>query len=312
MMIKAPPKNTQIELIVDAQCAVGESLLWQAEQNALLWVDIPAQTLHRWDLAKSVHQTWQAPEMIGCIALKASQAQGALGLIAGMATGVFDVQVAGSNLTATPLAKAPHTADNMRFNDGRCDRQGRLIAGTMRVDQAVGVGNPAVYQYAGGALKTLIPAGFVSPFTTPNGTAFSPDGRTFYLSDSHTSQQHIWVFDYDTATGTPHNRRSFVDMNAYAGRPDGAAIDSDGCYWICATDAGLIHRFTPAGVLDYSVAVPVKKPTICTWGGADLRTLFVASIRPSGINLSDQPLAGGMFAITGLGAQGVEEPRFAH
>jgi sugar lactone lactonase YvrE len=242
--------------------------------------------------------------MMGCIALHADG-----GLIAGMATGVFKVDFIHDTPQFTLLATAPHTAPNMRFNDGRTDRQGRLVAGTMTVNQAVGVGNPSVYQYVKGELKILL-SDFVKPFTTPNGTAFSPDGRTFYLSDSHTSQQRVWAFDYDIDTGTPTQRREFIDMNLFPGRPDGAAMDTDGCYWICATDAGMIHRFTPQGKLDYSLTVPVKKPTICTFGGDDLRTLYLASIRPSGIDLSDQPLAGGVFAFDRLAAQGIAETPF--
>jgi sugar lactone lactonase YvrE len=142
----------------------------------------------------------------------------------------------------------------------------------------------------------------------PNGLAFSPDGRTMYLSDSHPSVQAIWAFDYDIDSGTPHNRRLFVDMHQHPGRPDGAAVDSEGGYWICANDAGLIHRFSPDGRLDRSLTVPVKKPTMCAFGGPNLDTLFVTSIRPAG-DISDQPLAGGVFALQ-PGAKGLEETCF--
>ena len=143
----------------------------------------------------------------------------------------------------------------------------------------------------------------------PNGMAFSPDGKTMYLSDSHPSVQTIWAFDYDTDSGTPSRQRVFVDMTPLPGRPDGAAVDADGCYWICGNDAGLIHRFTPAGKLDQSLAVPVKKPAMCAFGGVNLDTLFVTSIRPGGVDLEDQPLAGGVFALH-PGVRGLPEPKF--
>jgi sugar lactone lactonase YvrE len=98
----------------------------------------------------------------------------------------------------------------------------------------------------------------------------------------------------------------FVDMRPLPGRPDGAAIDADGCYWICGNDAGLVHCFTPDGKLDRSLAVPVKKPAMCAFGGAQLDTLFVTSIRPGG-DLADQPLAGGLFALQ-PGVKGLPEP----
>jgi sugar lactone lactonase YvrE len=302
-------------LIAATHCAVGESTLWHAAENALYWVDIPAAKLHRWVASTGVLSEWQADEMIGCIAI-----HHAGGLIAGMTSGVFHLRLqADGRVQAHLLATAPHTAPNMRFNDGRCDRQGRFIAGTMMVNQAVGVGNPSIYQYSQGRLKTLLAgnaAPFVSaqrpapPLVTPNGTAFSPNGKLFYVSDSNAVNQVVWRFSYDTDTGEPHSPQLFVDFNAHLGRPDGAAIDTDGCYWICATDAGMIHRFTPHGKLDCSLHLPVKKPTLCVFGGADLRTLYVASIRPTG-DTSDQPLAGGVFAFEGLNAQGVAETAFA-
>jgi sugar lactone lactonase YvrE len=130
-----------------------------------------------------------------------------------------------------------------------------------------------------------------------------------YLSDSHPNVQTIWAFDYDVDSGTPRNRRVFVDMKPLPGRPDGAAVDADGGYWICGNDAGLVHRFTPDGRLDRSLPVPVKKPAMCAFGGAALDTLFVTSIRPAGIDLSDQPLAGGVFALR-PGVKGLDEPSF--
>ena len=119
--------------------------------------------------------------------------------------------------------------------------------------------------------------------------AFSPDGKTMYVSDSHPDVQTIWSCDYDADTGTPHAPRVFVDMKPLPGRPDGAAVDADGGYWICGNDAGLVHRFTPDGRLDMSLAVPVKKPAMCAFGGSGLDTLFVTSIRPGG-DLAEQPL----------------------
>ncbi|MEO7400685.1 MAG: SMP-30/gluconolactonase/LRE family protein, partial [Polaromonas sp.] len=169
---------------------------------------------------------------------------------------------------------------------------------------AAPVGCVYSYQKNGGLTRLL------DGFITPNGMAFSPDGRTMYLSDSHPSVQAVWAFDYDTGSGTPSGRRLFIDMKPLPGRPDGAAVDAEGCYWVCGNDAGLVHRFTPAGKLDRSLAVPVKKPAMCAFGGAGLDTLFVTSIRPEGIDLSDQPLAGAVFSLR-PGVRGLPEPAFS-
>lgn len=290
------------ELVADVQCATGESPVWQAAEQALYWTDIPTGQLWRWHAPSGRLDHWKAPEQLACLARDAD----GKGWIAGMESGVFRLQARGDGtLVAEPLALANHARSGMRFNDGRCDRQGRFWAGTMLMDMAAAAPVGRLYRCAsGGGLQPVLDG-----FITPNGLGFSPDGRTMYLSDSHPQVQTIWAFDYDTDSGTPHHRRVFVDMKPLPGRPDGAAVDADGCYWICGNDAGQVHRFTPDGRLDRSLTVPVKKPAMCAFGGATLDTLFVTSIRPSGIDLSDQPLAGGVFALH-PGVKGLDEPSF--
>lgn len=291
----------QAELIADTRCATGESPVWVAREQALYWADIPTGRQWRWHAGALSHR--DAPEVLACMA----PVSGSVDWIAGMGSGVFRLRPsAGTNLTAERLAPVTHVREGMRFNDGRCDRQGRFWAGTMLMNMAAAAPVGVLYRYttAGGLVPVL------DGFITPNGLAFSPDGRTMYLSDSHPTVQTIWAFDYDPDTGTPNNRRLFVDMTPLPGRPDGAAVDADGCYWICGNDAGLVHRFTPDGRLDRSLPVPVKKPAMCAFGGAGLDTLFVTSIRPDGMDLSDQPLAGGVFALN-PGVKGLEEPAFS-
>ncbi|MFC5522485.1 SMP-30/gluconolactonase/LRE family protein [Polaromonas jejuensis] len=291
---------TKAELVLDARNGTGESPVWLAAEQALYWVDIPARKLCRWTPATGQASSWLAPEMLACIAPMGTAA----GWIAGAESGIFRLQPqADGGLGFERLAPVSHAMEGMRFNDGRCDRQGRFLAGTMLMNMAAGARVGCVYSYGKSSELTKLLDGFI----TPNGMAFSPDGRTMYLSDSHPSVQSVWAFDYDIETGTPSNRRLFIDMNPLPGRPDGAAVDADGCYWICGNDAGLVHRFTPDGKLDRSLAVPVKKPAMCAFGGAGLDTLFVTSIRPEGVDLSDQPLAGGVFALR-PGVRGLPEP----
>ncbi len=297
--------QTQAELVVDSRCGTGESPVWDAAAQALWWVDIPARQLMRWSAAGGELKQWTAPEMVACIARDND------GWIAGMESGIFRlVPHEDGTLSCAPLARVEHAMTGMRFNDGRCDRQGRFWAGTMLMDMAAARPVGALYRFTG-AEKTNAPLQpELTDFIVPNGLAFSPDGRTMYLSDSHPQVQAIWAFDYDTDSGTPSSRRLFVDMKPLPGRPDGAAVDEDGCYWICGNDAGLVHRFTPEGRLDRSLAVPVKKPAMCAFGGAGLDTLYVTSIRPGGVDLADQPLAGGTFALH-PGVRGLPEPAFA-
>jgi sugar lactone lactonase YvrE len=292
----------QAELIVDARNAVGESPVWVAQENALYWVDIPNGALQRWSADTGQVRAWKAPEMLACIA---RHQRG--GWIAGMESGFFHLHPhTDGSLDAERLASVEHARPDMRLNDGRCDRQGRFWAGSMVLNMGLNAPEGRLYRYGAGATGTI--EAQLDGFIVPNGLGFSPDGKTLYLSDSHPNVQLIWAFDYDTDSGTPSNRRVFVDMNNHCGRPDGAAVDADGCYWICANDAGLVHRFTPDGRLDYSLPVPVKKPTMCAFGGSQMDTLFVASIRP-GDDHDPQSLAGGVFALA-PGVKGLPEPLF--
>ncbi len=293
------------ELLVDAQNGVGESPVWDSARQCLWWVDIPGKALWCWNSASGQARPWATPEQTGCIALAAgSDALPHGEWIAAMESGVARLTPrADGTLVSEWIARVTHHQAGMRFNDGRCDRQGRFRAGTMVSNMGLAAPEGHVYALEGTPELRSLGHGYI----TPNGMAFSPDGRTMYLSDSHPSQQTVWAFDYDTDTGTPHNRRVFIDFHPLPGRPDGAAVDTDGCYWICGNDAGLVHRFTPDGRLDRSLAVPVKKPAMCAFGGAGLDTLFVTSIRPAG-DLSDQPLAGGVFALR-PGVRGLDEPR---
>jgi sugar lactone lactonase YvrE len=291
------------ELTVDARCGVGESPVWDRVRQCLWWVDIAGQSLWCWHSRTGQTQQWPTPEQTGCIALLAGSEGHAHGQwVAAMETGVARwTPMADGTLHSEWLSRLQQPEPGMRFNDGRCDRQGRFRAGTMVMDMSLARAAGRLY-----ALDTPTPREMLAGFLTPNGMAFSPDGRTLYVSDSHPSAQLVWSYSYDTDSGIPHTPRVFIDFSTLPGRPDGAAVDADGCYWVCGNDAGLVHRFTPQGVLDRSLAVPVKKPAMCAFGGSDLRTLFVTSIRPAG-GVSDQPLAGGVFSLR-PGVAGLDEP----
>ena len=260
-----------IERVPDINTTVGESPVWHAQEGAWYWVDIPAKRIYRLDAATGVSRAWDTPEMAACIVMMDSGH-----VLAGMETGVFKLTLGEGQLAqAEHLAAPAELAPGMRFNDGRCDRQGRFWSGIMVLDMALARPEGHLYRYT---LEDGISRPFVSNLIVQNGLGFSPDGRTMYLSDSHGSRQLIWAFDYDTASGTPSGQRLFVDMNGYRGRPDGAAVDVDGCYWICGNDEGAIHRFTPEGKLDRTIDVPMLKPSMCTFGGAAMDTLLVTSI----------------------------------
>jgi sugar lactone lactonase YvrE len=291
----------KVERACGQRSAIGDSPGWRARENALYWVDIGARKLLRLAEGDSRVTVWDLPERAACIAFARNGA-----LIAGMESGLFAVTLAEDGTAATRrLATPSFTTPGMRFNDGRCDRQGRFWAGTLH--PAGNAMDPVGKLYRYDAVRGMSgPA--VDGLVVQNGLAWSPDGCTMYLSDSHASRRLVWAFDFDVATGTPHDRRVFVDMNLHPGRPDGAAMDADGCYWTCAVDAGLLLRFTPEGRLDRQIAVPVPKPSMCAFGGPDLDRLYVTSIRPA--NAGPDADDGCIFVVE-PGIAGVPEPAFA-
>ncbi|MCD0504425.1 SMP-30/gluconolactonase/LRE family protein [Bordetella petrii] len=287
------------ERLGELLCSVGESPVWHAAEQALYWTDIPARRLCRYTPADGQARHWDLPEMAGCIAKRGT------GWLAAMETGLYALPALDSQQPAPPamaLATVRHAAPGMRFNDGRCDRQGRFWAGTMVQDMALGRDAGRLYRYAGGELAMPLDL----PLVVPNGMAFSPDGRTMYLSDSHPDRQVVWALDYDPDHGVPTRRRVFIERLP-AGRPDGAAVDQDGAYWICGNDAGLLYRYTPDGRLDRSLRLPVAKPAMCAFGGSGLDTLFITTIRPPATPAG--ALDGALFSLR-PGTRGLEEPAY--
>jgi sugar lactone lactonase YvrE len=290
-----------MELLCNPHDQIGESPVWSVADQALYWCDIDGRRVHRLDWATRQTCTWNFVERVGCVALHTDG-----GLVAACESGIFHLRFKADKLLSTTLlARAPYAVDGlsrMRFNDGRCDRRGRLWVTTMVRD--VERGEPA------GGLYRLDANGLSGPhvhgLVTGNGLAFSPDGRTMYLSDSHPSVQRVWSFEVGDDCALS-NRRVFIDRLPAPGRPDGAAVDAEGGYWVCANDAGYVLRYKANGVLDRTIATPVRKPSMCAFGGPDLGTLFITSIREVG-NLAS-PLSGALF-VARPGVSGIAECTF--
>jgi sugar lactone lactonase YvrE len=290
-----------MEALCAARHQVGESPLWSVTEQALYWVDIEARRIHRFDWADRIEQSWATPERVGCIALHADG-----GLLAAMETGLFHVRPdLDGHIAIERLHAAQFPRDGMRFNDGRTDRAGRFWVTSMVRDMSLAAADGALFRCDARGLSAPQVTGLV----TGNGLAFSPDGGTLYLSDSHPSVQRVWAFDLN-AEGAPSNRRGFIDMNQHPGRPDGAAVDAEGGYWICGNDAGQVHRFLPTGELDRSVHVPVSKPSMCAFGGPALEHLFITSITPAHAADGYDAARDGAVFVTRPGVRGIAEIPF--
>ena len=192
-----------------------------------------------------------------------------------------------------------------RFNDGTCDPRGRLWIGSMTMDEPVDQAVGALFRFCADGTITRVLDGFI----VPNGMAFSPDGKTFYISDSHPSVQTIWAFDYDLDDGALSNRRVFATTHDLPGRPDGGTVDADGFYWSANVSGGCLVRFDPGGRIDRSIDLPTEKPSKIAFGGPSLDVMYVTSINHRLQNPDARGLAGSLFRID-AGIRGLPPYRF--
>lgn len=289
----------EIKCVVPSRSRVGEGAVWDDIAQVLWWVDIPAGLIYRYDPATGENRRFDFGEPVGCLALRAS---GGLVLATKSGFWFFDPDTGQRDAIFDPESHLPSN----RFNDGATDAQGRLWAGSMKE------GSPpeplgAFYRLDPDLTVTMWRGGIY----TTNRLAFSPDGRRMFFSDSNPSVRTIWACDYDGATGTPGAPETFFDTRAVAGRPDGGTVDAEGCYWQAGVSGWQLYRLSPTGEVLMTIDMPIEKPTKPMFGGAQLDVLYVTSI---GVGLAegrDQPEAGGLFAVTGLGIRGVPQTRFA-
>jgi hypothetical protein len=242
-------------------------------------------------------QSFALPVVVGSIALGEHG-----GMIAATVAGLhaFDPRDGSLKPISNPEA---HLPDN-RFNDGRCDRQGRFLAGTMSDVRREPTGS--LYRFDADATLTRL----FGDIIVPNSLAFSPDGTTLYFADTY--RERITAFDYDVATGTPSNPRLFASTTGHQGRPDGSCVDAEGYLWNCEYGGWRVVRYAPDGRIDGAIPIPAANPTCCCFGGPDLGTLYIttATQRLTPQQMADQPLAGSVFAVR-PGVYGLPEARFA-
>jgi sugar lactone lactonase YvrE len=283
--------------VLDIKASLGECPVWSVAEQVLYWVDINAPSLNRYDPAGGRNAVMPMPESIGSFALRRAG-----GFVVALRSGFWLARADGT--LTRKVADAPYDPSHHRFNDGRCDPQGRFLAGYM--NERRDAGTAALMRLDADFAQTRLLAGM----TISNGLAFSPDGRTMYHADTPT--QVIRAYDYDAASGIPANPRVLARFTDEGDRPDGGAVDRDGCYWSAMYRGGSVLRISPDGSVLARFPVPAMCPTMCAFGGADLRTLYVTSARQMRplAELAALPLSGGLFAMA-VDVPGLPEPAFA-
>lgn len=274
---------------------LGESPLWDERAQCLWWVDIRRPALRRLDHASGRVDTWAMPELVGSIALVED---GRLLVALPQQLALFDPR----DGSLAPFVEPPPMPAGHRFNDGRCDRQGRFWVGSMhnltRAPEGV------LYCLEGSALRAVR-----SGICIPNSLAFSPDGATMYFADS--LRYELYAFDYDTVHGRIGAER-VIATTQQPGFPDGSTVDAEGLLWNAEFNAARLVRYASDGRIDRVIPLPMPRPTCCAFGGPDFATLYVttASQQMTPEELEAQPLAGALLALD-VGVRGLPEPRFA-
>ena len=286
--------SEHVECVWPAGALLGEGPVWSAEEGALHWIDIKRPRVLRYRPSDGRREEFPMPAEIGCIGLA-----GGGRLVAALRTGFAFLDL--ERGTVEPIADPEAELEGNRFNDGKVDPAGRFWAGTM--DDAERAPAGALYRLDASLEVTRADEGYV----VTNGPAFSPDGRVLYENDS--TEQRMYAFDCDPATGALSNRRTFATFER--GYPDGATVDAEGRVWCALWDGWRVARLTPDGREERAIELPVARVTSCAFGGDELDTLFIttASIGLDGEQAAAQPLAGGLFAVR-PGVRGLPTPVF--
>jgi sugar lactone lactonase YvrE len=268
-------------VVLGARARLGEGPCWDAQAERLYWVDIYNHRVHEFDPVTGSDRFFDVGEVVGCLA-PARGGRLILGLRHQLAW--LDTRAG----AVTPILEF-ETRSQVRCNDGKCDGQGRFWFGTMSTAGP----EASLYRYdPDGSLQVM-----ETGLTVSNGLGWSPDGGTFYLTDS--PAQVIYAYDFEPASGRLRNRRILVDLRGQVFFPDGLAVDREGCLWSAMWDGWCVIRFDAGGREMLRVPMPVQRPTCCAFGGAGLATLFITT---AAVGLSEQEIersfhSGDLFAL---------------
>ena len=271
------------DLVSPIGAELGEGPVWVPADEALWFVDITGRRVHRYQPHTRQHRAWAAPDKVSFIL----PIRGG-GFMAGLKSGLahFDPR---SGEFGHVASVEPHLPDN-RLNDGCVSPEGELWFGSMHDAQTQASGS--LYRLGRDGRAVALDRGYV----VTNGPAFSPDGRTFYHTD--TARRVIYAFDR-RAPGLLSGKRVLVEIEDAAGFPDGTAVDAEGCLWVALWGGWGVRRYSPDGELLATVSFPCARVTKVAFGCRDRQTVF-ATTAWQGLSPPEreaQPLAGDLFCF---------------
>lgn len=284
MVADSREEPCNVTLICQCGDLLGEGPLWDHRQGRLLWIDILRGVVHSWRPTGELSEVLHVDALLGSIALC-----GKSDLLLATSRGlmIWRSDSGQSELLANPIENKP-----VRFNDGRVDSYGRFWVGTMALDANR-------YDEPLGALYRVDRSGESTPMeqglTIANGIDWSPDDRTMYLTD--TMRRAIYAYDFNSAAGTIHNRRTIAETPAHGGYPDGLTVDAAGDLWSAGFGGGGIFQYDSSGNLLRKIHTPVSCPTALTFGGPGHTKAFITTSRHALADGHRERSAGALFAI---------------
>ncbi len=294
---------TAIERVSESPAQLGECPVWSGTEAVLYWADIDGRTIHRHDPSSGSEERRELPGRPGSFVLTETIGR----LLVAMEHELVWLDWAGGAIE--PFVALEPAGTGNRLNDGRCDPAGRYVVGSMYADTRAGKTTGVLHRVSvDGRIETLR-----TDIGVTNGLGFDAERGRMYFADTPTEQ--VVVCDYDPATGDRSNERLFLDYADLDGKPDGACVDADGCYWSASVYGWAVIRVTPDGVVDRRIELPVQKPSMPAFGGSDLSTLYITSIGAGGTVPSEPGVDGftpGDTLAIDAGVQGRPEPVFGH
>lgn len=269
----------QAELLLDAKATLGEGPAWDSKTQTLYWLDILEKRIYA-----DTRILAQLDDLVCCIAPRKNG-----NLLLGTRLGFADLNP--DTVQLTVLAALDSELPTNRLNDGKCDPAGRLLAGTMDMNEKDP--NGALYSFDGKNSTRLL-----DKVTISNGLAWGVDHKTFYYIDTPTRE--VKAFDYDLATGQIANPRVAIHIPESLGWPDGMTSDTDGNLWIALWGGAQVTKWNPStGKLLEQIPVPALQTSSCVFGGKDMNELYITSARKSmsETDLKKYPLSGGLFKV---------------
>ncbi|MBD2664830.1 SMP-30/Gluconolaconase/LRE domain protein [Richelia sinica FACHB-800] len=273
----------QITNVLPARARLGEGPIWSATEKVLYWVDIYNHRVNKFNSVTGQNLYFDVGDVVGSIAIAGENR-----LIMAQRNGLTYLNTETGEVE--PIISVEADLPENRFNDGKCDSQGRFWFGSMCPGKPQG----SLYRYdPDGSLHRM-----ETGLTIANGLGWSPDDKTFYLTDS--AQKQIYAYKFEPSTGNISDRQVFVDLTTESFYPDGLAIDQQGNIWSAMWDGWCVICFNPKGEEIWRINLPVQRPTSCTFGGENLDILYITS---ASVGLSEEEIqksfySGDIFSVS--------------